>query len=90
MTAKAKTFKVKTKNKKYTITLKTNKNKAIKNKKVTFKINGNKYRATTNSKGKASISLKTLNKKGTYRAVVKFAGNEYYSKVTKKAKITVK
>lgn len=90
ITAKKKTFKAKKKVKKYTITLKTNKGKAIKKAKVTIKVKGKKYTARTNSKGKATFKLKKLTKKGKYKASVKFAGNKYYNKVTKKVRITVK
>ena len=44
----------------------------------------------TNSKGKATFKLKKLTKKGKYKATVKFAGSKYYTKVTKKVRITVK
>ena len=90
LTAKAKTFKLKTKTKKYTITLKDNKNKAMKNKKVTLKVKGKTYTAKTNSKGKATFKLTKLTKKGKYTAVIKYAGDKHYQKVTKKVKITVK
>ena len=90
LTAKAKTFKLKTKTKKYTITLKDNKNKAMKNKKVTLKVKGKTYTAKTNSKGKATFKLTKLTKKGKYTAVIKYAGDKYYKKATKKVKITVK
>ena len=90
LTAKKKTFKRKVKVKKYTITLKTNKNKALKKVKVTLRIKGKTYKAKTNSKGKATFKIKNLKKKGTYKATVKFAGNKYYKKVSKKVKIKVK
>ena len=90
ITAKAKTFKFEDKTKKYTITLKNNKGKVMKNKKVTLKVNGKTYTAKTNSKGVATFKLKKLTKKGKYNAVITYAGNKYYKKVTKKAKITVK
>ena len=90
MTAKKKTFKVKVKTKKYTITLKNNVKKAIKGAKVTLKVNKKTFKATTNKKGKAVFKIKNLKKKGTYKAVIKFAGNKYYKKVTKKVKIKVK
>ena len=90
LTAKAKTFKLKTKTKKYTITLKDNKNKVMKNKKVSLKVKGKTYTAKTNSKGKATFKLTKLTKKGKYTAVIKYAGDKHYQKVTKKVKITVK
>ena len=58
--------------------------------KLTLKVKGKTYKAKTNAKGKAVFKIKNLKKKGKYRATVKFAGNTYYSKVTKKVKITVK
>lgn len=84
------TFKVKTKTKKYTITLKNNKNKAIKSKKVTLKVNGKTYKATTNKKGKATFKITKLTKKGTFKAVVKYSGDKYYKTITKTVKLTVK
>lgn len=58
--------------------------------KVTIKVKGKTYKATTNAKGKATFKIKKLTKKGKYSATVKFAGNKYFNKVTKKVKITVK
>ena len=89
ITAKAKTFKSSVKTKKYTITLKDNTGKAIKKAKVTLKVKGKTYKATTNSKGKATFKIKKLNKKGKFKAVIKFKGDKYYKKATKKAKIKV-
>ena len=90
ITAKAKTFKYEDKTKKYTITLKDNMGKVMKNTKVTLKVNGKTYTAKTNSKGVATFKLSKLSKKGKYNAVITSAGNKYYKKATKKAKITVK
>jgi predicted outer membrane repeat protein len=90
LTAKKKTFKAKKKVKKYTVTLKDNTGKAIKKAKVTIKIGKKTYKTTTNSKGKAVFKIKKLTKKGIYKATVKFAGNSYYNKLTKKVKITIK
>ena len=90
LTAKKKTFKKSVKTKKYTITLKTNTNKAMKKAKVTLKIKGKTYKATTNAKGKAVFKIKKLTKKGTFKAKVKFAGNKYYNAVTKKVTIKIK
>ena len=93
LTAKKKTFKVK-KAKKYTVTLKTDKKKALKKVKVTLtgKFKGKKIKITvkTNKKGKATFNLKKLTKKGKFTATIKFAGNKYYKAASKKAKITVK
>ena len=90
LTAKKKTFKAKVKTKKYAVTLKDSKGKAIKKVKVTLKVKGKTYKATTNAKGKATFKIKNLKKKGKYTATVKFAGNTLYKASTKKVKITVK
>ena len=90
LTAKAKTFKFEDKTKKYTVTLKDNKGNPLQNKKVTLKVNGKTYTATTNAKGVATFKLTKLTKKGTYSAVITYAGDKYCKKVTKNAKITVK
>lgn len=90
LTAKKKTFKAKVKTKKYTVTLKDSKGKAIKKVKVTLKVKGKKYTAKTNAKGKATFKVKNLKKKGKYTAKVTFAGNNLYNKVAKSVKITVK
>ena len=96
ITASAKTFTFEDKTKKYTVTLKDNNGKALKNTKVTLKVNGKTYTATTNSKGVATFKLsditkgKKLTKKATYNAVISFAGDKYYNKVTKNVKLSVK
>ena len=90
ITAAKKTFKAKTKVKKYAVVLKDNTGKAIKNAKLTLKVRGKTYSAKTNYKGKAVFKITKLNKKGTYKAVIKFNGNKYYLKSTKNTKITVK
>lgn len=89
ITAKKKTFKAKTKVKKYTITLKSGKT-LIKKAKVTLKIKGKTYKATTNAKGKATFKIKKLTKKGKYLAVIKYKGSSLYKAASKKVKITVK
>lgn len=90
LTAKAKTFKVKVKVKKYTITLKNNNGKVMKNTKVTLKVNKKTFTARTNKKGVATFKITNLKKKGKFTAVIKYAGSKYYNKLTKKARITVK
>lgn len=90
LTAKNKAFKVKTKVKKYTVTLKTNENKALKKVKVTIKVKGKTYVAKTNSYGKATFKITKLVKKGKFSATVKFAANSCFKSVSKKVKITVK
>ena len=89
ITAKKATFKKSKKVKKYTITLKSGKN-PIKKVKVSLKVKGKTYKATTNAKGKATFKITKLNKKGTFTATVKFAGNKNFKATTKKVKIVVK
>lgn len=89
-TAKNKSFKVKTKTKKYTILLKNNKNKVMKKVKVSIKVKGKTYKATTDSKGKATFKITKLNKKGKYVAVVKYSGSSNYNAVSKKVRLTIK
>lgn len=90
MVAKAKSFKKSVKTRKYTITLKTNRNKILKNVKVTIKINKKTYTAKTNGKGKATFKITKLTKKGKYTAAITYKGNAYYNKLVKKVKIRVK
>ena len=87
--AKKKTFKAKTKVKKYTVSLKSG-SAPIKNVKLVIKIKKKTYKATTNSKGKATFKIKKLTKKGKYTATIKFAGNKNYKACSKKVKIVVK
>ena len=88
--ASKKKFNVKTSVKKYKVTLKNNKNSAMKKVKVYLKVKGKTYVAKTNNKGQAIFKLKKLTKKRTYKAVITFKGNKFYSKVTKKVKIVIK
>ena len=88
--AKKKTFKGTKKVKKYKITLKDSKGNAIKKVKVTLKIKGKTYKTKTNTKGKATFKIKNLKKKGKYKAIIKFGGNDYYKKATKKMKIKIR
>ena len=90
ITAKNKKFKKSIKTKKYIITLKNSKGKAVKKVKVTLKVKGKTYTAKTNSKGKATFKIKKLTKKGKHTATIKFKGNAYYLKISKKVKITVR
>ena len=90
LTAKAKTFKKSIKTKKYAVTLNDNNGKAMKKVKLTLKVKGKTYKARTNAKGKATFKIKKLTKKGKYEATIKYNGNKYYNKVTKKVKIVIK
>lgn len=62
----------------------------MKGKKVTLKVNGKTYSAKTNAKGVATFKLTKLSKVGTKNAVISYAGDKTFNKVSKKAKITVK
>lgn len=90
-------FKVKTKVKMYTVTLKTYKassrdGKVYLNagKVIKLKVNGKNYYATTNSKGQAVFKITNLNKKGIYTAKVVYGGSDTYQAVSKKVKLVVK
>jgi hypothetical protein len=102
--AKKKTYKAKTKTKKFKITLKDENGKAIKNAKVRLivkkikktskgkkgkKKNNKKNIKKTNKKGKITFKI-NRNKKGKYKATVKFYGNQYYQKTVKTVKIKMK
>ena len=88
--AKKKTFKKSLKTKKYTVTFKNSKNKALKKAKVYLKVKGKTYTAKTNSKGKATFKITKLNKKGKFTAKITFKTNKYYKGVSKKVKLTIK
>lgn len=88
--AAKKTFKLKDKTKKYTVTLKTDKNKVYKSQKITITVNGKSYSAKTNAKGVATFKLTKLTKRGSFTAKIKYAGNAYYKAVNKNIKLTVK
>ena len=90
LTAKKKTFKAKTKVKKYTVVLKDHKKKAMKKVKVTLKVKGKKYTVKTNKKGNAVFKIKNLKKKGTYKAKITIKATKYFNKVAKTVKIKVK
>jgi hypothetical protein len=90
LTAPKKTFKKLVKTKKYTVTLKNHKNKAINKAKVTLKVKGKTYSGKTNAKGQVTFKITNLKKKGTYKAAVKFGGNEYNAAKTANPKIIVK
>ena len=90
MYAYAKTFKLSTKTKVYTVTLKNENYKVMKNTKITVKAYGVTYTAYTNSKGIATFKITNLVKRGIYTVDVSYAGSNYYYAVTKKVKLTAK
>ena len=88
--AKNKVFNKKTKIKNYSVILKNNKSKAMKNKWITLKVKGKLFKAKINKNGKAVFKIKKLNKKGNYKAIITFKGDNTYNKVSKKIKIIIK
>ena len=90
LTAGVKKFKSTLKTKKYTLTLINSKSKAMKKAKVTLKVKGKTYKATTNSNGKATFKITKLTNKGTFKAKIKYAGNNYYKSAFKTVKIKIK
>lgn len=87
--AKSKKFKRAKKVKKYTFTLKDSKGNVVKKASVSLKVKGKIYKAKTSAKGKATFKIK-LAKKGKFTALITYKGNNYYNKVNKKVKITLK
>ena len=90
LTASKKTFKLNKKTKKYTVTLKDKFGRSIKNAKVKLIIKGKTYAAKTNKNGKATFKINKLNRKGSFKATVKFAGNKYYRSISKKTAFKIK
>ena len=88
--AKNKSFASSKKVKKYSVTLKDSKKKAIKKMNVYLKMKGKIYKAVTNSKGKATFKIKKLTQKGTFNAKVKFNGGGRYKASIEKIKIKIK
>ena len=89
LTTAKKTYKAKAKTKKLTATFKSATGKAIKGKKIAFTVKGKTYSAKTNAKGVATVKVK-LTKKGKYTFTAKFAGDDTYKSVSKKAKLVLK
>ena len=90
ITAPNKTFKRTAKAKKVVITLRNSKNKVIAGKRIVLTVNKRNYAVKTNKKGQATFNV-ALTKKGTFKYIVKFAGDSQYKAVTKKTgKIVIK
>ena len=88
--AKKKTFKKSQRIKKYTISLKNSKGKAVKKVKVTMKVKGKTFKAKTNAKGKATFKITKLTRKGTFKAKIRYNGSGYYMATAKNVKIKIK
>lgn len=88
ITAKEKTYKAKTKNKKYTVKITIN-NKPLKKATLTLKLNGKTYKAKTNTKGIATFKLK-ISKKGKHPVTIQFKSTKKYNSKRIKTSITIK
>ena len=71
-----------------TATFKSENGGLIANKWITFTVNGKIYKAKTNANGIASVNV-SINKKGTYAFVAKFAGDSTYAAINKTAILTI-
>ena len=89
LTTKSVSYKAKAKTKKLTATFKSAKGNAIKGKQITFKFKGKTYKAKTNAKGVATVGVK-ITKKGKFTFTANFAGDNTYSAISKKGKLTIK
>ena len=58
-------------------------------KKLTLTIDGKTYTATADGNGIANFNIGSFTKKGTFNAVIKFAGDKIYEASTKTIKITI-
>ena len=88
--AKAKSFRLADKTKKYVIILKDSKNKVIKNTMVYMRVNAFTYSAKTDCQGQATFKLTKLNKMGRFNAIVQFKGNAYYKIASRKVIVAVR
>ena len=73
----------------FSFVFKTSRGNPVSGRLISFTVKGKTYTAKTNSKGIASVKV-SLTKVGTYIISANFAGDNTYSKVTAKAKITIK
>ena len=97
ISASSKSYKVSTKTKSLTVTLKTIKGSSAdgktylkSGKKVTLKVNGKTYTGKTNANGKVTFKITNLNKRAKYTASISFAGDKTYDSSSKKVTLTVK
>ena len=89
LSTSSKTYKSTAKTKSLSATFKTSRGNPVANRKIKFTVNGKTYTGKTNSKGIATVKV-SLNKKGSYKFTVKFAGDNTYKAVSKSAKLTIK
>ena len=73
---------------KFKVTLKDNKNKAIKNAKVKIDVNGKSYTKTTDTKGVAFLNLNF--ESGTYKLTTTYEGSKNFLKKSIKNTVTIK
>lgn len=74
---------------KYSVVLKTNKDKPMKNLTVYFTYNNKQLKGITDSNGKATVKLPGLSK-GTYKISYQYKGNKYFNGALDSKKVYVK
>ena len=84
-----KTYRKSAKNKIIKATLKDAKGNKIKKGKLMFKVKSKKYYSKTNSKGEATVKVK-ISKKGSYKVMVYYGGNNNYLPVTNYMTLKIK
>ena len=88
--AKNKVFKVRTKIKKYSVTLKTIKGVLIKKVRLYLRIGGKTFVAKTNSKGKAIFKISKFYRKGKFAAKISFKGTKYYIPLSQTKRVSIR
>ena len=88
LTVPNKSYAASAKTKTLTATFKSEKGNPIADKWITFTVNGKTYKGKTDANGLAKVNV-SLNTKGTYSIVAKFAGDSTYTAISKTAKLTI-
>ena len=88
LTVPNKPYAASAKTKTLTATFKSEKGNPIADKWITFTVNGKTYKGKTDANGLAKVNV-SLNTKGTYSIVAKFAGDSTYTAISKTAKLTI-
>lgn len=95
--AKNKKFKASKKIKRLKVTLTTIKGSSVNGKKylksgkkLTLKVRGKTYKVKINKNGNAIFKIKKLNKRGTFKAKIRFKGDNLYKSSSKTIKIKIK